>query len=685
MASPRTWRLLLLAVLVVSAVVRLVFFLEFRDTDLSVVPLLDSETYHHWAVRLAAGDPGWHETYWMGPLYPHWLALVYLVFGVSMHAAEALQLVLTLLNVWLVHRVALRLLTAAGRGEAAPAVALLAATLYAFYGPPVFYAGFLLMAVLTTTMFLLVAWQAVRAVERPTPWQWLLLGLVTGLAGLARGNILLMLFTLPLLLLVPADLRVATRGRRLRPVLLFAAGLLAMVVPVTVRNVIVAQDLVLLTTNAGVNLLIGQQASGGGIFKPVIGAPQVEHDPSMEMALEWEMGRDVKGSEVSRILTRRAWETFRDDLAHMPAHYLRKIWRFWSGYELPQIASFEFWQGRFLGLRLLPVPYLLLSALGLAGFIFLPSRARWILGLLVGTYFLSLLPFFPTARYRQPIAPLLAISMATWLVAMTGLRLGWPRALDRRRLLRHLGLAAALILVLWPSWTALDPAEVVWQVRMHEASRAAQLGKVRVALAKVREAEEARPGLAETHFRLALYLQEAGALPEAESALRLALSRSPSNRMLIYRLGRIQEARGQLDAALATFARAAEISPDWAYPWLRTGLVLQRQGRRVEALAAMERAHARAPGNRRVRANLGALQAENGRLDESRRTLHALTRDYPVYVNGWFNLALVEMQAGEREAALRALDRAAGLRNLTAAERDQVARLRAAFGAGGPS
>ena len=673
--TPRRQLLLLLALLLAGAALRLMFFLEFRTTDLSLVPLLDAETYHEWAVKLASGDPGWHETYWMGPLYPHWLALVFVIFGLDMHAAEALQLVLTLLNVWLVHRVALRLMETSDRAAAAPVVALVAATLYTFYGAPVFYAGFLLMTVLTTTMFLLVAWQAVRAAARPTSWQWLLLGVVTGLAGLARGNVLLLMFTLPVLLWQRRRTERADIRRYLRPALLFVAGLLGMVLPVTVRNVIVAQDLVLLTSNAGINLLIGQQASGGGIFKPVIGAPQTEHDPSMEMSLEWELGRDVKGSEVSRILTRRAWETFRDDFAAMPAHYARKIWRFWSGYELPQIAAYDYWHSRFTALRLMPLPYLVLSVLGLAGFAFLPPRARWVLGLLVGTYFLSLLPFFPTSRYRQPIAPLLAISAATWLVAMVGPRLGWPVAPGRRSLLRHLALTGALVLLLWPSWTALPESEVLWQVRMHEASRAARLGKIRSALTRSREAEEVRPGLAETHFRLGTYLQEAGALEEAESAFRVALSRSPRNRMLIYRLGRNLETQGRLDEALETFAAASRVSADWAYPWLRTGLVMQRQGRTAEALTAMERAYTCSPGNRRIRANLGALNAENGRMDEARRVLGELTRDYPVYVYGWFNLALVELRAGNPAAAHAALDRAAALRNLTRDQREQVVRL----------
>lgn len=672
-----THRLLLGLILVISAALRLAFFLAFRESDLSKVPLLDAETYHEWAVNLVSGNPGWNETYWMGPLYPHWLALVYFVFGISMHAAQALQLLLTLLNVWLVYVFSRRLLETSGLQGVAPAGSLLATALYAGYAAPVFYAGFLLMATVSTTTFLLAAWQAVRAVDKPTPRNWILLGLLTGLAGLARGNVLLLLFTMPVLLW----LRSETRGRRLRLAALFAAGVLAMVTPVTVRNMIVARDFVLLTSNAGINLLIGQQASGGGIFKPVIGDPEAEHDPSMEMSLEWEQGRDVKGSEVSRTLAGRAWETFRDDFSNMPAHYARKVWRFWSGYELPQIAAYDHWHVRFWSLRVMLVPYLLLTTLGLAGFLVLPVRARWIIGVLVGSYFLSLMPFFPTSRYRQPIAPLLAVSTAAWLLAVCGARCGWPRPLDRRKLAGLLGVTTVLALVLLPRWTALDPAEVLWQVKMHEASRAGRLGKLHETLAHGREAEAARPGIAETPFRLALYMEDAGALPEAEVSLRRAVARSPHNRLLVYKLGRNLEQQERYDEALALFAAARDLSPEWAYPWLRAGLVLQRLGRPDEALPHMEEAHRLSPGNQRIRANLGALLAENGRLDEARRVLTELVGDYPVYVHGWFNLALVELQAGDRTAAWRAVETVAVMRHLTPQEKARVAQLQKAVGA----
>ncbi|MFN2370860.1 MAG: hypothetical protein ABR506_06845, partial [Candidatus Krumholzibacteriia bacterium] len=349
-----THDLLLAAILLAAAAVRLVFLVELARTDLAAIHLLDAETYHTWALRLVAGDFGWHETYWMGPLYPHLVALVYLLLGPGGVAVPALQLAATVLNVWLVHRLALVLLRSGGEDRIARPAALVAATLYAGHGPPVFYAGLLLMATLVTTLLLLVALQAVRAQSAPTLRRWFGLGLLVGLTGLARGNVLLLVAALPLLLVGRADVPVR---RRLALAAMLAAGALAMVAPVTLRNVLVARDFTLLTSNGGVNLYIGQLLHGEGAFTPALQRPDAENDPSLELSLENEFGRDLKGSEVSRILARRAWRTFRENLEQMPRLYLLKTWRFWSGYELPQIEAYVWWREVFAGLRLLPVPF----------------------------------------------------------------------------------------------------------------------------------------------------------------------------------------------------------------------------------------------------------------------------------------------------------------------------------------
>lgn len=669
---------LLFSLLLFGLAVRLIFFLQIKDTDLIGVPLLDCQAYHEWAARLAAGDWGRGQTYWMGPLYPHFLAVLYLLFGVGSLGAQAVQLGLSLVNVWLVWRVAtLAMATPESPAETPrPGIPLLAAGLYLFYGPPVFYAGFQLIATLATTLYLLIAWQVFLALARPSGQAWFILGLLVGLAGLARGNVLLLLVTLPLLFLNKEwrrpDIRPDIRVWRWSAALVLG-GCLMLVAP-TVRNLVMADDFVLLTSNGGLNLLIGQRTVGGGMFAPVMDEPQAEFDPSMEETLERELGRDLKGSEVSRILTHQAGDTFLKNWRDMPRHYLLKTYRFWSGYELPQVVSYDFWRPRFSSLQVLLVPFTLLSALGLLGLYWLPRPGRAVLTILIVTYFLSLLPFFPTSRYRQPIAPLLVIAAAAYLGAM--LERGRLKAGRRAVWLVAGGL---LILVLLPRWSALDPVEVAWQVHLNQASRAAKRGDLAGAVERSRLAEEIRPGLADTPFRVGGYLEELGQIDEALAALDLAQARAPNSRLIPYRRGRVLEDAGRDDEALAAYVRAAAMDSAWSYPLLRSGLILRRQDRREQALAAMENACRLSPGNARIRANLASLCAETERFDRARGLLQELTRDYPVYLPGWFNLALVELQTGRLPQARQALERAAALRGITELESLQIEQLKQAL------
>ena len=97
---------LLILLLAVAATLRLAYFLVIKGTDLANIPLLDGQAYQEWALQLLDGNWDWYHTYWLGPLYPHLLALIYLVSGPHILVPLALQLILSVLNIWLVYRLA---------------------------------------------------------------------------------------------------------------------------------------------------------------------------------------------------------------------------------------------------------------------------------------------------------------------------------------------------------------------------------------------------------------------------------------------------------------------------------------------------------------------------------------------------------------------------------------------------
>ncbi|MCP4293406.1 MAG: tetratricopeptide repeat protein [bacterium] len=648
-------------ILIFSTLIRVWFFRQLAQTNLVQIPLLDSLAYHEWAVRLVSGDPGWGEAYWMGPLYPHFLALVYAASGVGGMAISAVQLFLSVVNIALVFFISRDLFN----GRKSSWAPVLSAGLYALYGAPVFYAGMILMATLVTTCYLLITKLALQAWRNNTTRSWVVLGLMTGVTGLARGNVFLLLLVLPFLIWKANPQNSALRWKRI--VLLVASGLL-LTIPTTLRNYFVANDFVVLTSNGGINLLIGQQVEYEGIFSPVIPNGQTEYDASMEKTLELEMGRDLKGSEVSSILTQRAGTMFRENLSAMPRHYFLKTYRFWNGYELPQIFSYTYWQREFLPLRILVLPFFVLTTLGLLGIYFLPKGPRLVFILLQAGYFLSLLPFFPTSRYRMPIAPLLAISAGLFLVYL------WQMKLKQKGVWTVSAFLLAFILL--PRWAELDANEVNWQVHLHQASRASKAENLQGTLLSGRLAEEAKPNLAETPYQLALYLERMKAWPQAEAALNLAGTRATGNRDIPYRRGIIQDQQNKFPEALSSFRQAANLDPDWALPWWRAGITLRKAGQMEDAVDAMEKARQRSPGHHRVRSDLASGYASLGQYPKALELLNQLVIDYPNYVNGWFNLALVNWRAGNEKSARGAINNAEQLRNLSKEQQKQIQTLK---------
>ncbi|MFH1842084.1 MAG: glycosyltransferase family 39 protein [bacterium] len=648
--------------LVLAALLRWWYYLEIKDTTLFTVPLLDSRYYLEWTEQLLAGDWGRGEPYFMGPLYPHLLALIYTVAGSGGAAAQLVQWGCNLATIVLVY-----LLT---RKCADRPTACLAATLLVGYGPLMFYSGLLLMAAPLTLLVVLVVWQATRALQTPTRRRWFGLGLLVGLAGLTRGNMLLLLVTLPVLLWRPSP---PLPRRRLLLAMLLLGGCVC-VLPVAVRNHTIGGDSVLVTSNVGWNLYLGQQPEYLGLFAH----GELEHDVGIDITgkelLVRELGRDLRPSEVSRIYSRRALQGIVSQPVAMLAHFARKAYRFWSGYELPQLAAYDFHVRSSHLLRWLPVPYTLLAAGGLLGLLMVRGRTRWLLLIVFVTYFLSLLPFFPTARYRQPIVPLLALSTALYLMTV------WRdlRAGRRRPGLVKVGGLLLLMLALLPRWSALNPDHVAWQAHLHAAARSSLIDDEQGVMREIMAANQVIPDFAVTFYKLGTFCDELGRYDKSLAAYQRAESLAPDDRELPYRIGCSFQRLGQLDEADLAFRRCSRLDSTWARPYFGLGTVASERGDLESAIDWMARAVAAEPGAVHYRNNLASLLAEAGRFSEARERLQALLADFPAYARGWLNLTLLEINSGDPAAARGALRRTRELPRLTPAEHDMLRQLEAA-------
>jgi tetratricopeptide (TPR) repeat protein len=178
----RRWVLPVL--LTAALVVRLAHWWAVRGEPFFAWLAMDSQEYDRWASGIAAGDWMGSHVFFQAPLYPYALGVLYLMFGRSLDAVYLVQIALAVAGCWALYR--------AGRLMGGERVGLAAAGLAAFYGPFLFHDVQLLKesAAVAVVSFLLWALAAKR---------WLAAGLLLGILALLRENALLLLpFLLPL-------------------------------------------------------------------------------------------------------------------------------------------------------------------------------------------------------------------------------------------------------------------------------------------------------------------------------------------------------------------------------------------------------------------------------------------------------------------------------------------------------
>lgn len=309
------------------------------------------------------------------PLYPLLVAATYEVCG---HRPEAVRLWQALLGT-----ATCGLLFAVGRRLGGTHIGLIAAGLAAVYPLFIFFTGTLMAETLLVFLSVAVLLMALRLEEETTAGRACALGVVMGLGGLCKP---VLVAWAPLLLWGwwrRARLEPRARWGRLAAV---CGGLALAISPWMVRNYLMTGHLALVSTNLGVNLLIGheEQATGQyreGIDYLVMYERLVDAEPNAVLAdrlatrrvLGWMLARPLRTAELAG----------------------RKLVLFWS----PWVTGAHGWMG-WVGL-LTSGPLL---ALGLWGWWGLRgSAAGWAIGaLLLGLSLVHALIFAHT-RFRLPI------------------------------------------------------------------------------------------------------------------------------------------------------------------------------------------------------------------------------------------------------------------------------------------
>ncbi len=576
--SSRRWDLLWLGAIVALAfALRLIYIFQLRANPYFDAPAMDPLYHHDWARTFAAGETFWQGAYFRAPLYPWFLGVIYRLFGPDNPLAPRIvQAALGSLSCGMLFLI--------GRLVFTRTVGVIAGFAAATYWIFMYFEGELLIPALIVFLDLLLIWLLLWTGNRRSPLAWGLCGLLLGVSALARPNILLLAPAVVVWIFL-------LHRPRWRPAFGYAAclfiGTIAPILPVTIRNHVIGDDRVLIATQGGVNLYIGNNPHSDGKSAAIKGDPG-SWWPCYEAQIaraEQAAGHSLKASEVSQWYFRQTVRFFQQEPDQAAALLLTKLGYFWSHWEIWNNQDLRFVAAYYTPIaKYLPLGFWIVGPLGALGVCLSFRHARRLFPLwgFVLIYMVSVVLFFVTARYRVPVAAVL-ILLGSHAACWCG------RALRARR------------------WRALAAAALVLMV---------------MGLVAARTPDDIDEPMLQQHAATGMKLAHQGEYVEAERFLgelvkRAAAAEQPLEARYWYMLGFVRMRQDKLPEAVPYFEQALEIQSYYPEARSHLGYALATLGRLDQAAEQFEQLLRDDPRDAVAHANLGGVLARRGRIDDA--------------------------------------------------------------------
>lgn len=572
------------SVFLLALILRLIYLHQIRASPLFDSPIMDASYHDEWARAISGGDWLGREVFFRAPLYPYFLGSIYRLFGPGYYVPRLLQSFMGAGSCVLVYLIARRL--------ASRTVALISGLMASAYGLLIYFDAELLIVPLIVFLDLALVLTLLIAREKPSSWIWLGAGSLMGLSAIARPNILLVG---PFLLFwIWFVLRGKSTARHiLRAGLLFSIGALVFILPVTVRNYKVGEDLVLISSQGGINFYIGNNPHSDGMTAVAPGTRKTwwgGYEDAIRVAQLGE-GRELELSEVSRYWWRKGVEFVKNEPGKWLKLLSKKFSLFWGGAELSNNKDIHFFGGYSPLFRVLvwrhklAFPFGLLVPLALTG-VFL-SRGEWRKYLLlygfVFFYMASVVAFFVCSRYRMPIVPFLSIFGAY------ALHKCWNRLRShqyRAVLLSSLPFLALLLLANYDfySLNSLNQSQAHFTVGEVYGRK----GEYHKAMQAYQKALEIDPSIVEARINLGALYARCGRFGDAMTEYKQALAIDPASVELRNNMGNLYAKQGLFQQAEEEYQEAKRLAPYSPKPYFNLGNIYLEQGFYPQAVKQYE-------------------------------------------------------------------------------------------------
>jgi len=632
----------------IAFIPRWVHLLSIADNPFFHFPIVDCYTYDDWAQKIAAGNWMGDKVFWQAPLYSYFLAIVYSVFGRDLFLARFIQLLIGSLNCVLLYSIAKIAFNAR--------IGIIVFLMASFYAPFIFFEAELLSPVLIIFFNLTLVWVLFSFHRHPKKTKLFLAGIILGLSSITHG---LAITFLPFAILWSTTILLKDRwptGRIVNYSFCLVLGFLLMISITGVRNWIIGKDLVVVSSNAGINFFIGNN-------------PDYARTTSIRPGVEWEelIQRPLqhgfqKPSEKSRFFWRQAFSF----MGSQPFSYLKLLFRKFllllDGYEMKRnqdmygFRKFSFPLGLLLSKRVIYFPFGVLLPLSLTGMIIFwrnrsNSKRKGPQPLLIFYFVLSqvvaLLSFFICARYRLPLVP--------FLIIFAGFALYWLYEKLKTRIFKDvlLFLLTFLILLLLSNvshheLTAKNQSDEHYNLGLVYGRQ----GKFDQAIQEYNQALTFEPDFVMTHFNMAILYQKEDRTDQAAEKYRQVIELFPRAALAYNNLGLIYEERGNLIEAEELYLKAFQNHPLLPDPLYNLGNVYIKEGKYSQAKEKLEACLKLDPAYYKAYNSIGDLYYRLGETDQSIGFFKKALEFQPDYEVAHNNLGTAYIKKGLQQMAL---------------------------------
>ncbi len=392
---------------------------------------VDNFYHHNWAVSIMSGNIFGDTTYFRAPFYIYCLALMYKLFSVSLWTARIFGITIGALSIVYTYLIANKMFS--------NKTAILAAALQMILPMVLYFEGELLldplfMLLLQITCYCFILWN-----EQKNPSHGFSCGIFLGLAIITRPTALIFI---PIVLIYFYRNKIFNKS--FKYILPFFIGILIIVGSIFIRNLTIAGDPVIVSSQGGINLYIGNNELADGVSarleEPLGTNWRVSQ---ISLIAEKELGEKLSPGEISSYWTTKAIDWIYENPGSFFKLYLTKLYYNFSNLEIANNRSLATFVNKIPLLKYNFFNFALIFALATIGIVHSIRKNKYtqIILLSIVIYLLATSLFFFTSRFRLPLMPFYIIFASSGIFYLLE---SWKNNPKRKLFITSLGLTAGL-------------------------------------------------------------------------------------------------------------------------------------------------------------------------------------------------------------------------------------------------